>query len=1099
MITFIYGGYGSGKTSALMSSLAKDANMGKHTFLIVPEQESVQSEIATLNILPPTSQLNLEVLNFSRLYNRVCREYGGLSYRYITKPIKHLLMWQNMRELAPLLEEYGSVCAKDSSLSEIMLSAIGECKSCAISPDQLEKTANSLNPSDPLKKRLRDLALIYASYDRLVSENYSDSADDLARLYEILQKERFFVGSNVYIDSFTSFTAIEHRIIERIFAQADNVTVTVPLPSPEHNDISVAGIRASMQKLISSAQAHGTYEQIILTDNKRAVSPALAYLSENIWKMDLSTDTPAVPIDDSICLEVCDTPYAEAEAAAAHILALLRSGERCKDITVLMRDPEKYRGIIEPALDRCGIPYFFSQKTDLCTLPPVKLILSALRIKQYNWQKDDIISHVKTGMYDFPSRSIDLFEEYMSTWNIHGTRFTDGEWTMNPDGFAEDLSERGRSILSAANEIRASLTAALEKFFILLDAAKNVPDMCRAVYTYLTDIGLEERLSELARMELQKGERKSAKETLSLWGIILNTLADIAAAMPEQIADTEEFFLILKTVFRQTDIGTIPTSVDEVTVGSAAMLRSSNEKFVFVLGLCEGEFPAAINDKGIFSFGDRQQLSELGIELSSNADTRSSDELMYVGRAFASPSHRLYLFTSVAELGGKGRSPSLPFVRVCKMFGIEHPHRYSGNDLRYLSGSAKSAASHVRALKGTPEGDALMLALDEHIPNIAELSSAPISDTACTVSADTVDKVIGKDLYFSASRFESYVDCPFNYYCTYVLGLREKKNSNFRVADMGTFIHHILEHLLRFATDEDKDGNLPDDETLIAKTEEVVASYIDRICPDELKGSKRLRHLYTRLKRLSLLMVRNIVEEFSQSKFRPAFFELNTNGKDKNPAPMEFVLDDGTHVAFKGIIDRVDLLKKDGELYVRIVDYKTGSKTFSLEDVMHGVNIQMLLYLFTLCRQSDTQFCREIGLDKSQTLTPAGVIYLSANIPVIQAEEYMSEDDTLKEAANTLKRSGVLLSDEDILLAMNSELSPKFLAGVKRLKNGTISGGTLMSNEGFAELYENIKATVENITRELRGGIADAKPIDYKTKDPCAYCKMKPICRRSDR
>lgn len=1099
MITLIYGSWGHGKTTAVLRSVAKDTQAGIHTFLIVPEQETVQSERATLQLLPPSAQLHLEVLNFSRLYNRVCREYGGLSYRYVTKPIRHLLMWQNLRELSPLLEEYGGLCEKDASLGEMMLSAIGECKACGICPDQLEKTASQLPSESPLGKRLRDLALIYASFDRLVAENYSDSADDLARLHDILKTKKFFKKTNVYIDSFTSFTAVEHHIIEQIFEQADNVTITIPLASPASKAISSLGIQESASKLIAVANRHGGYQTIILEGNHRAASPALAYLSENLWKMDLVEKEGTPSYDGSIQLEICDTPYAEADAAASHILSLLRKGERCRDIAVLIRDPERYRGILEPAFEKNNIPYYFSEKTDLCTMPPVTLLFSALRIQQYHWQKNDIISHLKTGLYEFSTRSIDLFEEYVSTWNIHGDRFTDGEWTMNPDGFVEQISERGKNILHAANEIRASLTETLERFFILLNSANNIAEMCQAVYQYFTDMQLEQCLRNMADAELTRGNAKRANELASLYGILLNTLADISVAMAEETATVEEFTLILRTVFRQTSIGTIPTSVDEVTVGSAAMVRANNPKFVFVLGLCEGVFPASVNDTGLFTSGDRSVLAKLGVELSSDANTRFSDELMYVQRAFAAPSHGLFLFTSTSELNGKGLSPSLPFNRVLSLFPDLKPHRFSGADLRYLTGAPKSAVAQVRILENTAEGESLKEALSEYLPSVKELSVAAVSDTVCRIEPQTVADTFGTNLRFSSSRFESYVGCPFQYYCTYILGLREKKQSEFRSSGMGTFIHYILEQLIRFATEADEFGNLPSDEMLVQKTEETVKQYVDRICPDELKQSKKLRHLYVRLERLALLMIRNIVEEFSHSEFKPAFFELSTNGKDGNPTPMEFVLDDGTSVSFSGIIDRVDLLKKNGEVYVRIVDYKTGTKTFSLEDVKHGINIQMLLYLFTLCRNANTPFCQALGLEENQTPTPAGVIYLSANVPVIQTEDYDSKESVLEKAADALKRSGILLNDEEILLAMNAQLDSKFLAGIKRNKDGVLVGSALAQQEGFASLYQQIQSTVETITKELKGGVADASPLQYQGKDPCEWCNMKPICRKIDR
>ncbi len=1098
MIHFLFGSYGSGKTESVLKSIKQDTEAGIRAFLIVPEQETVQSEHLILESLPPSAGITLEVLNFSRLYNRVCREYGGLCYRYVTKPIRHLLMWKNLRELAPLLEVYGND-VEDASLAEIMLSALDEMKACGIRPEELELAAkHSDADSSPLCARLRDLALIFSSFDRLLAENYTDSADDLSRLHDILRKERFFSDSHVYIDSFTSFTAMEHKIIERIFAQAKEVTVTVPLPSPDCRSISVRGVLRSLETLKRSASLHGGSKDTVLTHNHRARTSSLAFLSEHLWNMEISSEADKHPADGSVVAEICDTPYAEAEAASAHILELLRKGERCRSIVILMRNPETYRGIIEPALEKNGIPYFFSEKTDLCTLPPIKLLLSALRIKQYHWQKNDIISHLKTGMYDFPLRDIDLFEEYMDTWRIHGTRFTDGDFTMNPDGFAETVSPRGEQILLSANRVRRGLTEYLERFFILLDASETVADQCRAVYRYFSEIGLEERLIGMAQAESAKGNRKRAEEYRALFGVILNTLADVGTALSEESATTEEFLLILQTVFRQTDIGTIPTSIDEVTIGSAATLRASNPKFTLILGLCEGEFPASINDRGLFTSGDRQALSDMGLELSADADTRSSDELLFVQRAMASPSHGLYLFTSTAKADGSARLPSLPFHRLSALFSDFKPHRFVGGDLRYLAGSAQSAVPYLRMIRNTPEGASLARVLEERIPEVSLRTKADATISTCRIDPSRT-QILPKDrVCFSSSRFESYVNCPFQYYCTYVLGLRKKQSPDFRASNIGTFVHYVLEQLIRYAVEYAEEGIFPSDELLIQKTEETVKEYVERVCPEELRESKRLSHLYRRLQRLSLLMVRNIVEEFSHSDFRPAFFELNTNGKDGNPAPMEFALEDGYRVSFSGIIDRVDVLKRDGAVYLRIVDYKTGTKEFSLNDVAHGINVQMLLYLFTLCRNPSDFFARSLGSEDGSTPTPAGILYLSANIPVIGAEDYDSEEAVMEKAAKALKRSGLLLSDEEILLAMNHQLSPDFLAGIKKDKDGALVGNALFDREDFQKLYESIRATVERITKEMRDGKADASPLQYGENDPCAHCEMKPICRRNE-
>ena len=1098
MITFLYGTYGSGKTTAILEKIKRDTENGIHTFLIVPEQEAVQSERTTLYALPSSAQLSLEVLSFSRLYNRLCREYGGLSYRYITKPIRHLLMWHNMRELSPLLEEYRSFSDRDTSVSDIMLSTISECKSCGITCSMLESAARKLPEGDRLRARLNDIALIYGSYDNLVAESYSDSADDLSRLYELLKKEDFFKGTNVYIDSFTSFTATEHKVIEQIMAGADNLTVTVPLSSPDCVDISVASICRSHERLASTARRHGGYETLVLHGNRRARYKTLAHIGEQLWRLDISEGEGKILNDGSITMEICDTPYAEAEAVAGHILELLRSGERCRDMLILMRSPEKYRGIIEPALSKNGIPFYFSEKTDLSTLPPVRLLFSALRIKQYNWRKNDVITHVKTGLYALPLRSVDLFEEYLQTWNISGARFTDGTgWTMNPDGYVKELSPRGREILNAANEVRGSLMSVLEKFFILLDASENIPDMCRAVYTYFKDIELEERLNALAVSESKRENAKSASELQAIYGIILNALADIATALPEETATTEEFMLMLKTVFNNTEVGTIPTSVDEVMIGSAATTRASNPKYTFVLGLCEGEFPAAITDTGLFSSADRLTLSELDIELTADNDTRSSDELMFAQRAFASPSDGLYLFTSTAEFNGKARMPSMPWNRVLALMSDYKPHSFSGTDLNYLVGAPRSASAHIKALDGSPAGEALKLALCDHLHDTKRLSELSIvADDSITLSPETVNLAIGDTATFSSSRFEKYVNCPFAFYCSGVLKLREKVNSDFLSSDMGTFVHAILEEIICYATTPKENGTLPTDSEITERTETAVLEYINGISPLELRQSKRLGHIYDRLKRLALLMVRNILTEFSQSKFVPTYFELSIDDKKGSPLPMSIALDDGSSVRFIGKIDRVDVYRDGENVYIRVVDYKTGTKVFSLDDVEHGINTQMLLYLFMLCKNPSPEFKAALGVSEGNSPIPAGVMYLSADIPTLQEDIGCDEETAEQRAADRLRRSGLVLSDPDVLSAMNCEFSKKFLAGVYRKKDGEIVGDALTDAEEFETLYCQINDTIKKLMTELKNGSAGARPLRYGKNDPCDYCKMKPVCRR---
>ncbi|MBE6576812.1 MAG: hypothetical protein E7653_01575 [Ruminococcaceae bacterium] len=1102
MIRFIFGNNGSGKTTKIINALREDAENGIRSVLIVPEQQAVQTEQLTLRELPPYAQLTLEVTNFSRLYNLVCRKYGGLSYSYVTKPIKHLIMWQAIRTALPELDEYAENAANDKVFSRTMLDTVSELKASGVSVEKLEELLDKLDESSLLYRKLKDILRIYVCYEALICDRYSDSADDLSKLYDKLCEHDFFKDKNVYIDAFTSYTNVEHKIIERIFATANNVTVTVPLPSPDYKDISTDSIVRSYSRLKRSAEHWDKPICEILDGALLSSAPAIRYLCENLWRIKSAQGNGKFDPEGHIVMEECANAYAEAEAVASHVLELLREGASCSDIVVIVRDTEKYRGIIEPALESAGVPFYLSEKTDLCSLAPIKLILTALKIEKYNWRKEDIIAYIKTGLSGCDTRETDIFEEYINTWNISGARFTsDVDWTMNPRGFTvdekEDAKRFTKETLRIVNKVRKEICEPLNKLFILLHAAEDIPDMCTALYEFLNDISLEEKLTELAERETLWNNTKGAEELSSCYSIIINAFADIANALKGESASTDELAVILKTVFDQTEIGTIPTSIDEVTVGSASLIRSSNPKYAFVMGLCEGEFPANVDNSGLLTKQERSIMADLDCELGADVDIRSSEELMFVKNAFATPTERLYLLTSNANLKGDKISPSLPFRRVEALFKIDK-HIFDSYDLSYVCGSPKSAASHIRNISSTATKNAVKKAVSEHIPTVGELADASVTAEEIRVSPTLVRSILGDKLKISPTAFEKYVRCPFSYYATYLLSLREPASGKFAANNFGSFIHHVLEELIKFSIPSSAEQAPPTNEEIVAKTDEIIQEYIKQIVPDQSVNTKRMAHLYKNIRSLSLLLINNVIKEFSDTNFRPVFFELSTNGEDGNPAPILISLDNGATMTLKGAIDRVDMWKDGDKAYIRIVDYKTGSKAFELSDVDVGLNLQMLFYLFCVCRDPGTKLRTSAELNGDQTPIPAGIVYLSSAMNNIQLGDYaLTEEQILSLAEEKFKRSGLILNEDSVVNAFSHSSSPLLLLGIKE-KDGKYEGKALIDSEKFEEIEAQIIDKLTEIGNKIYSGVADCAPLNYKNSDPCKWCKLKPICRKND-
>lgn len=1116
-VTFLYGRSGSGKTYAITQQLRRSADREKRSFLLVPEQQSHAAERKMLSILPPRAQLTVETLSFSRLANRVFRQYGGLSYHYATSGVQSLLMWRRLSELSPLLEEYGEQAKTNPALTEIMLAAVGELSGCGISPTRLEHAADQLPAESSLRSRLRDLSLIYAAYKNELSDKYDDATDDLARLQEILRDHPFFRGSHVYIDYFTSFTAREIDILRHIFRQAEQVTIALGCQGRGDTSLHLATIGETASQLWQLTKECGCeIKEICLKGNKRAKNAELAALEAHLWQLERDTAEDEIPPEarGAVRLIHCADPYEEAEAAAALITDAVQHGARWRDFVIICRDASQYEGILDAALEKCHIPAFYAEKTDLSTLPLIKLILTALRIVNHNWRTADVITHLKTGLCPFSPEDIDLFESYVSTWRLRGGDFLRENWQMHPDGYVADnrMTARATQTLETANRVRSLLLPPLLRLQTALKGSANVPDMCRALYAYLEEIQVKEQLRESALRDFSRGEigKAHAEETLRLYGTVLDVLDQTATALPDTELTVEEFFTALRLMFDHTQLSSIPDTVDQVLIGSASMLRTDEPACAILLGLSEGVFPRAVQDDGIFSDADKKVLEEVGIRLSAGSDMRASDELYFVYRAITAPSERLILMTSDADCDGKLRQPSLPFLRAATLlphvpqehFAALPPEKRLWHRETVLEAIPDIVDDALRRTLST------VLRRDPLYRDRLETLQIPVSDPDCTVSPEIARVIFPSHLSMTQSRMENYVLCHFGYYCSYVLNLREEQQAKFRTHDIGSMIHAVLESFFRRATEygtqcgSEFADSLTDGECELM-VDTILDEYIRELCPQGQPPSNRIRHLFARLRRLALLLIDNLREEFRHSSFIPTFFELRIsegNRPSDMPAPLEIRLENGETVSMHGIVDRVDVFGKDGNVFLRVVDYKTGTKEFSLENARKGLNVQLLLYLFSLLKNSPEAFQQRLGLHPNGKLLPAGALYLTANIPPIAINEDLPPEQVRELAEGRLMRSGVLLNDLDVLRAMNDELTPAFLGKVKQSRSKkseetTVTGKNLFDLEGFQAIGDELESAIRTVAESMKKGHAQAHPHVDKDNHACTYCPMRAVCR----
>ena len=1089
MVRLIYGEALTGKSSLVYKSAREAALQGKDVMIIVPEQQVLETESAIYSFdgyrgedAPQDGSSYIDVLSFKRLCNDIFRKYGGISYKYIGEGGKSIVMWRAISSVSDLLCEYKNISLDDMSSAESFVATVNEFKMYNITPEALAEAAEKTDDHS-FGVKLNDLAVIFTAYNSLLSELYDDPSDDLTRAAALLEGKNFFNGKTVFIDSFDGYTLQQALMLERIFSECEDITITLGYTKSTRREMT-SKLKATdrlIRKLLD--RTNRAVSDTVVLENGILRRGEITYLSKNIWDY----SAPVYEGDSSsVRIIECADAYEEAEFIASDIKRLLQCGARYKEIAVIARDTSSYEGIIDTALDTEKIPYFFSHRVGIMSMPEVRMILSALSVHARGWRIEDVISYMRCGLSGLSSDECDVIEDYVSVWRISGRRWYDKDgWTMNPDGYTTEWNDTSREELKHLNILRETLVKPLYDFSVALSNTHTVVGVSTAIYNYLSCMKVREKLSEKADAMAAMGEDALAGEAAMAWNSLMRVLDDIVGAAGDIPIDVSEYISLFRAVVSKEDIGHIPSRRDEVIFASANLSRKNGIKYVYVIGLEEGNFPLNRASTGLLSELDKEKLSALGIETSLYGDEAYFDEQLFFYKAVSSATELVTLSYAIGS-GEQKNAPSSAIQSAKSLFNDLKTIRYKDipyEDKIYSLHSALDYASQ------TNDKELIRRLEESGLLTVADAFSIPFD-----ASGDVVSPMLGrKKMSISHSRIEPYVKCPFSYHCKYALKLSEEKSGAFGSLDVGVFIHKILERYFSEFCASFKEIKNEDIKEL---SDRIVDDFARELWNENV--TPRIKSLIKRLKRLSTLLIKNITEEFRQSDFVPLFFELPISSDDEKSEEMSvkaqiFDCEDGLKVSLNGVVDRVDVYKDGEKAYIRVIDYKTGTKSFSLDEVRSGLGMQMLIYLFAICWGGGEKIRKMLDVNE---LIPAGVLYIPSKMPEVNfSSSDTKETDKIDEKINAFfKRNGYLLKDIDVLRAMEHSANGIFMPASSKDVNADISP-TLYTIEELGRLKNEIEMTVSAIASGIAKGRVSATPMKTGNIDACKYCSFKPFCR----
>ena len=1023
--------------------------------LIVPEQYSFAAEKEVLLTLGDVLSQNVTVLSFSRLCDEIERIKGGMSAKDVSDCDKIILMKKavflsrdRLTVFRPYADSYGFASKMADTVSEFKLNAVNS--------DDLIDAAGKTDLKS-LSDKLMDTAAVFEAYDAVLGERFTDPSDRLTKLYYALENCDYFCGRDVFIDSFKGFTGQQFKIIDRILASCKSLTVSLMNDTENANEYGIfSNINKTAGRIKKLAQMHNVPcdAPINLTECR--------YNNEGMKNLErlMSGNKPEGKAEDgSVILCAAQNTYDECEYIARSIRKTVRSeGARYRDFVVVTRDSERYFDPLTLACRRNGVPLFFDEKIPMSSMPVCVAVNSAVDAI-FDFSSENILRFHKSGIKLIDEEDLAALENYTYIWNISGKKWLE-EWDMNPNGLTDRVTDESKEKLKKLNLLRK--TAIKPLLDLKDDFNGSAEDMARAVAVMLENVKMADSLKDFYDYYKAGGNLVLADAVRQSWDTFTGILESVAICLEGDTVERKEFCDILKTAVNMSSIGVTPQMTDEVTFGDAVRIRPSRPKYVYILGANQGVFPKTDTESGIFSGGERLKLIDLDIDIPDKTVGSAVDEDFLVYSSVCCASDRAVISYLDTGDGGTLTAPSAFVTEIRDNLSPKTERAFDMLSEDNLPETTSSAVFELckRLSDGGSDPETLKAALYDSGDDAAKSAERVLSGIAMPenrLNPETAKRLFGTVFKMSPTKFEKLSHCRFNYFCRYGLGIDKLQPVDFNKAQSGTFIHHILETVVLKYKSALKDLT---DQQMADEVNRIADEYLDGIEGYRGVEDTYLKYLVSCIKTGALDVVKRMSNEFKHCEFEPVRCELKIH-EGGEVEPVRFPLDNGGVMLLEGTVDRID----EWNGYLRVIDYKSGSKTFQLSDVLMGQNMQLLIYLYTVLKSG------KLG-NKS-----AGVFYYPAKRVFQKKDRVMS---------------GIAVNNEDVLYAMESR-DKKELVYTSRAPSKLVNEGD------FEKIFGYLEKKIPTGANAVSKGEISPAPIDCDKKSPCDYCLYAGICRMKNK
>lgn len=1103
-LQLIAGSSGAGKSHWIYEKIIKESmEYPQCTYLlVVPEQFTMQTQKELTVMHPARALLNIDVVSFQRLAYRVFNEVGGDPKPLLDDTGKTLVLQKIAQKNKKKLEYLGGNLKKPGYIDE-MKSMISELTQYRLKAEDLDHLIELAEDKTLLKGKLLDIQTVYRQFTDYMQERYVTPEEVLDVLCRVIDRSQQIKDSTVVLDGFTGFTPVQNQVLGKILklSRRTYVTVTIDeksLREKKKNRQLFFMSHETIERLYGTARANGVeiFQPVYINEKGRGRfqdSPEMAFLEANLFRTGAGRYEKE---PRSVNIRAASTPLEEMEETAVQIRRLIREkGYRYRDIAVVTGDLPGYESYVMQAFEREGIPYFLDRKQSVLMNPFVEYIRSVLDMVICGFSYESVFRYLRTGMSGVSRDEADLLENYVLAFGIRGF----GRWCREFTGRRSFMMEGD---LQEVNRIREIFTEELKPLVEeLRSGSPTVTGKTTALYHFIVRSRIQEKLKKQELLFQKQGKQALVKEYAQIFGIVMEFFDKLIAVLGEETVTLREYQQILEAGFLKVQVGIIPPAADQVLVGDVQRTRLSGIRALFFVGVNDGVIPKRSRNGGILTETEREFLKDKDVELAPTEREDVGIQRFYLYLNMTKPSERLYLSYTHVRPDGSSSGPAYLINTVLKLFPLLKIKECAEEKADYgrLETCPQGFAMVVNGLEAAlnqEEDDKYRELFGWYVRNpgtrsgMQKLLEAAFYENA----ADTIGKAAARALYGkvmenSATRLERFASCAFSHFLQYGLRLKERVYYEFNAMDLGNVLHEALERFARLLKRENlswKTVSEEDQERLLTASLE---SVLEAEGYEMLGEGARSRYMAGRLKRLLKRSVWALKEQLACGDFEPGDFEVAFEMDNRYTLSLPLSVEE--QMMIKGRIDRIDICEEPEECYVRVIDYKSGSKALSLTEVYHGLSLQLVVYLNAAMEIVQKEY-------PEKKIRPAGIFYYRIQDPLLSLSWNQGEEDVEKSIRKELRMDGLASESPDVLEKMDHRVQGKEGSIVFPLsynKDGSCSkSSSVTREENFRLMSEYAREKMKEIGSRILQGEVKVNPYLLGRKKGCDYCPYRAVC-----